>query len=175
MFDSINADLIRSCTLRTTGAAGQSGLNAHKWRRLCTRYKGPSNDLCNALAIVTKRICSTFIDSRATAPLLACRLIAIDKNPGVSPLASETPQEGSWQSPLPSSLKETSKRLVAANNYVEGKCLVLRLQYMPPEQHSRRKTPKLYYWWMLRMHSIQLALHNLRRICPPIANVLINT
>ena len=33
-FDSINSDLIRSCTMRTTGAAVPSGLNAHKWRRL---------------------------------------------------------------------------------------------------------------------------------------------
>ena len=86
IFDSINSDLIRSCAIRTTGAAGPSGLNAHNCRRLCTSYKGPSNDLCYALATVAKRICSSYVDPTAIAPLLASRFIAIDKNPGVRPI-----------------------------------------------------------------------------------------
>ena len=39
VFDSIDARLIRSTELRTSGAAGSSGLDAHSWWRLCT----PSN------------------------------------------------------------------------------------------------------------------------------------
>ena len=69
-----------------TGAAGPSGLDAREWRRLCTSYKGASRDLCASLAIVARRICSSFVDPTLIQPLLACRLIALDKHPGVRPI-----------------------------------------------------------------------------------------
>ena len=41
VFDRLDASLIRSTALRTTGAAGPSGLDAHAWRRLCTALRPP--------------------------------------------------------------------------------------------------------------------------------------
>ena len=87
IFEAIDANVIRSATLHITGSAGPSGLDAHGWRRLCTSFKGASNDLCHNLAMVTRRICTSYVDrSKAISPLLACRLIALDKNPGVRPI-----------------------------------------------------------------------------------------
>ena len=86
VFDSIDARLIRSTALRTSGAAGPSGLDAHSWRRLCTAFKTASNSLCQSLAEVAKRLCSSLVDPQGLAPLLACRLIALDKCPGVYPI-----------------------------------------------------------------------------------------
>ena len=86
VFDSIDARLIRSTALRTSGAAGPSGLDAHSWRRLCTAFKTASNSLCQSLAEVAKRLCSSLVDPQGLAPLLACRLIALDKCPGVRPI-----------------------------------------------------------------------------------------
>ena len=57
IFDSIDANAIRSAALWTTRSAGPSGVNAHRWRRLCTTFKGASTDLCNSLALVAKMLC----------------------------------------------------------------------------------------------------------------------
>ncbi len=42
--------------------------------------------LCEALARVAKRLCITHISPEIIAPILACRLIALDKCPGVRPI-----------------------------------------------------------------------------------------
>ena len=86
MFDCIDADLIRHGAKHTNGAAGPSCMDAHGWRRICCTFKDASDDLCHSLALVARRMCTQFIDHNALAPLLACRLIALDKNPGVRPI-----------------------------------------------------------------------------------------
>ncbi len=60
VFDSIDA-------CRKSAA----GLDAYAWRRLCTI---DSLSLCQSLAEVAKRLCSSF---QGISPLLACRLIAL--------------------------------------------------------------------------------------------------
>ncbi len=55
-----------------------SGIDAH----------GPPLSLppCHSLALLTRKICTTFVDPEGLSPLLACRLIALNKNPGVRPI-----------------------------------------------------------------------------------------
>ncbi len=78
IFDSNDAAL----NIRSSAA----GLDAYAWRRLCTSFKGASNSLCQSLALTARRLCSDFVDLASTSPLLACRLMALDKNPGVRPI-----------------------------------------------------------------------------------------
>jgi len=42
-----------------------------------------SNALCHSLALTTTCLCSVLVDPSCITPLLACCLIAFDKNPGV--------------------------------------------------------------------------------------------
>ena len=86
IFDEVNASLIRSTSLHLSGAAGPSGLDSHAWRRLCTAFKSSSVDLCQSLALVAKRLCTTAVPPESVSPLLACRLVALDKCPGVRPI-----------------------------------------------------------------------------------------
>ncbi len=73
--------------INTKGAAGPSGIDTQGWRRLCTSFKSASHDLCRALASVAKRICTSLVDPKG------CRLIALDKRPGVRPTGiCETPR-----------------------------------------------------------------------------------
>ena len=44
------------------------------------------NSACHSLALLAKRLCTSFVDTKGLAPLLACRLVALDKNPGVRPI-----------------------------------------------------------------------------------------
>ena len=86
LFDEIDGTLIRTIAVQTTGSAGPSGLDASGWRRLCTSFSNASTDLCNAIACLTRRICTEYVDPKGLTPLLASRLIALDKNPGVRPI-----------------------------------------------------------------------------------------
>ena len=86
VFDSIDACLVRSTALHCKGSAGPSGLDAYAWCRLCTAFKSFSASFCQSLADVTKPLCSSYIDLSTVSPLLASRLIALDKCPGVRPI-----------------------------------------------------------------------------------------
>ena len=53
---------------------------------MCTSFKSASNELCQSLAATAKRLCTCFVKPESISPLLACRLIALSKNPGVRPI-----------------------------------------------------------------------------------------
>ena len=86
VFEGIDASLIRSMALKAKGSAGPSGLDASGWRRLCTSFGRLSDDLCDAVAAVTRRLCTEYVDPDAIESLTACRFIALNKNPGVRPI-----------------------------------------------------------------------------------------
>ena len=68
-----------------TDAAGPSGVDATGWRRFCTSFKA-SRDLCHSLASVARRLCTSYVHPTGLTALVAGRLIALDKNPGVRPI-----------------------------------------------------------------------------------------
>ena len=86
IFDQLNGELIQKVALRTEGSAGPSGLDASAWRRLCTSFAHNSSNLCEALACTAKRICCSFVDLVCISSFAACRLIALDKHPGIRPI-----------------------------------------------------------------------------------------
>ena len=86
IFDEINGQMIRDTILRMDGAAGPSGLDAASWKCLCTSFKAASTDLCESLAATARRICTCYVDPRGLSSFVACRLIALDKCPGVRPI-----------------------------------------------------------------------------------------
>ena len=45
-----------------------------------------SNELCHAISLVAKKLCTSYVDPSSIPPLLACRLVALRKNPGVHPI-----------------------------------------------------------------------------------------
>ena len=86
MFDAIDGTLIRSVVLRTSGSAGPSRLDTSGWRRMCSSFGTASNDLCSAIARLTRRISTDYNDPKGLTCLLASRIIALDKRPGVRPI-----------------------------------------------------------------------------------------
>ena len=57
------------------------------WRRMCTGFNRESNDLCEAIEAVCRRLSTDLVDPKAIQALLACRLIPLDKCPGVHPIS----------------------------------------------------------------------------------------
>ena len=86
MFETVNGDLIRSVALQVHGSAGPSGVDAAGWRRMCTAFQGASTDLCDALAAMTKRISTEYVDPSGLTAFTASRLVPLDKQPGVRPI-----------------------------------------------------------------------------------------
>ena len=85
-YDRITGSLICSIALHVDGAAGPSNLDAHGWHRICSSYHGASADICNALASLARRLCTDYVDPAGLTVFTACRLIALDKCPGVWPI-----------------------------------------------------------------------------------------
>ena len=43
-------------------------------------------DLCDDISCLARRICTTYVDPKGLEAFVACRLIAVDKCPGVRPI-----------------------------------------------------------------------------------------
>ena len=68
-------------------AAGPSGVDAYAWRHMCISFKEASARLCKALASIACRLCTSLIkEPTVLMPFVACRLIPLDKFPGVHPI-----------------------------------------------------------------------------------------
>ena len=86
IYQRIDAPLVRSMIQQMGGAAGPSGMDAQAWKRMCSSFGNSSGDLCNSIANLTKKLCSHYVDPKGISSLMACRLIALDKSPGVRPI-----------------------------------------------------------------------------------------
>ena len=78
---------VQKVALHTKGAAGPSSFDASDWRcMLVSRVFGStSTDLCSAVVNVAKKLCTEDVNEKVAA-LMACRLIQLDKNPGLRPI-----------------------------------------------------------------------------------------
>ena len=74
--------------LKCSGGAGPSGLKAQGAKRiLCSESFGNRcNDLSGALARFTRKLAITNTESAPILPFVACRMIGLDKNPGIRPV-----------------------------------------------------------------------------------------
>ena len=93
IYQNITGDSIMKASLNTKGAAGPSGLDSEGWRRmLVSRVFGKyGEDLRNAVARLARMICTEDIQNTKNnqsplEALIACRLIPLDKSPGVRPI-----------------------------------------------------------------------------------------
>ena len=75
---------MRKAALRTKGWSGPSGVDAVGVRRIvtCKSFKASSVKLCDALALLTRKLCTQYDDLVSTEGLTACRLITLDKGDG---------------------------------------------------------------------------------------------
>ena len=79
---------VRKATLKTKGRAGPLGYDAEGGKRpyTSTQFEDSTTDLCNTFAEVIKKLCTVENLSSSLEAFLACRLMALDKNPGLRPI-----------------------------------------------------------------------------------------
>ena len=179
LYDNLNGDAILQAALRTQGAAGPAGLDAYAWRRMCTSFKSASRDLCQALAAVGRRICTTHVHPDGLEAFVASRLIPLDKCPGVRPIGvGEVPRRIIAKAVLRivgGDIKEAAGPLQACAGQ-EGGCEAavhaMRHIFQSPESEAVLLVDATNAFNSLNRLA---ALHNISVTCPPLAQILINT
>ena len=84
IYQQINGEMVRDAALRTKGSGAPSGVDANGfWQILASKsFKKSGTDLCAAIAAVTRRLCTEFIDPLNIEAILANRHIPLDKGEG---------------------------------------------------------------------------------------------
>ena len=142
IFDSLNADLILKAAFKTKGAAGLSGLDSFGWRRLCSSFKSASRDLCSSLAAVGRRLCTSLVNPEGLSAFIACRLIPLDKCPGVRPIGIGKFLEELSPKRYYGFYLQISKMLLVLYNYMQVNRVAAKLQSMPCSRYLTIKTLK---------------------------------
>ena len=75
---------MREAALRTKGSGGPSGVDANGFKRILAwkSFKKSSINLCESFAILTRRLCTEFLHPLIIGPIVASRLIPLDKRNG---------------------------------------------------------------------------------------------
>ncbi len=84
LYLAINGEMVREAALRTKGSGGPSGVDANGFKRIlaCKSFKQSCVALCDALATLTRNLCTEYVDPWSIEALVASRLIPLDKNGG---------------------------------------------------------------------------------------------
>ena len=179
VFDNLNADAIHQAALHTCGAAGLSGLDAYAWRRLCSSFGSASRNLCSALAAVGRRICTTLVHPEGLSAFVACRLIPLDKCPGVRPIrVGEVPRRILAKDVLRivgRDVEEVAGPLqvcAGQDRGCEAAVHAMRRIFHHPDTEGVLLVDATNAFNTINR---QAALQNISIICPSIAQILINT
>ncbi len=88
IFESIDGQSIFNAAKNTFGSGGPTNIDADGWKHiLCSKSYGKlSEELCQSVADMAKRLCTEEVEPATLNELLSCRLIPLNKNPGVRPI-----------------------------------------------------------------------------------------
>ena len=179
VFDCIDAESIRNAALRTNGSAGPSGVDAQFWKRICSSFQSVSDDLCSSLALVARKIASTYVDPEGLASLTACRLIALDKKPGVRPIGIGEVSRRIICKAIISVIQDEIKEVAGTVQLCAGQeagceagVHAMRDIFEDPSSEGALFVDATNAFNLLNR---QTALLNIHALCPSVARVLTNT
>ena len=88
IFENIDTDAIHRAAVTTKGSVGPNGVDSDTWRRfLCSKsFNRATDEACEAVAVMSRQLCTEFVDPTSRQSLLSCRLIPLDKDPGIRPI-----------------------------------------------------------------------------------------
>ena len=179
IFDAIDGTSIHAAALRISGAAGPSGLDANGWKRLCVSFHVASKDLCDSMAAVARRLCTCFVDPKGIEAFVTCRLIPLDKCPGVRPIGiGEVPRRLIAKSIL----KVLKQDIIEASGSLqlcagqeagcEAASHAMRSNFSNEECEAVLLVDANNAFNTL---NCQATLRNIRVLCPTFSTILINT
>ena len=80
--------MIRKAAIRIKGDSSLSDMDANSWRRILASNNSVTSsiDLRQAFAYVVQKLCNDLAEIHTTEVYLSCRLILLEKNPGLRPI-----------------------------------------------------------------------------------------
>ena len=87
-FDSITEETIKKAAKLTKGAGGLSQLDAKQFHSILVsgKFKKEGKDLHEQVARLAKKLATSYVDPATLESYVACRLLPLNKNPGVRPI-----------------------------------------------------------------------------------------
>ena len=181
IFENIDATAIYEAAKKTNGSAGPSGLDSDGWQRLlCSKsYGSAGTDLCEAVALLTRKLCTEYVDPDTLSAFISCRLVPLDKNPGVRPIGigevlRRVMGKAITTQLKPEILKATAPLQASAGlqGGVEGAIHALRRMFDDTDNEGVLLVDADNAFNRLNR---RVALHNTSVICPEFSVYLVNT
>ena len=180
IYNSIDGKTIEKAARSMNGSAGPSGVDGEAWKRLlCSKSGGKTSEaLCDSIANIVRRLASEHVDPMCIEAIVNCRLIPLDKNPGIRPIGIGEVLRRIMGKAMSSFTKEDTMKSVGAlqlsvghEGGVEAAAHAMRDIYDESETQG-----VLFVDAENAFNSMnrKAALHNVQRICPVISTYLIN-
>ena len=161
------------------GSGGPSGLDAYAWRRFCTSFGQASHDLCSALAAVGRRICSSLVSTESIGAFVACRLIPLNKCPGVRPIGvGEVPRRIIAKAVLgiiSHDIENAAGSLQVCAGQAGGCEAAVHAMRKISQYPETEGTLLVDAENAFNSLNRRAALHNVSVLCPPLKQILVNT
>ena len=180
-FDEIDKQMIAKATRLTKGSGGPSQLDAEQYRHiiLSTNFKKESKELREKVAILAKRLATTMVDPSSIEALTACRLIPLNKNPGIRPigigevLRRIIGKSITWV--LRDEIQEAAGPLQVATGLNAGAEAAIHAMRTIFAQDSTEAVILVDASNAFNSLNRRVALHNIQITCPPFSTIMINT
>ena len=129
--------------------------------------------------VISLRSPQIYVNPKLIAPFLACRLIALDKNPGVRPIGiGDTARRIIAKAVLSivrADIQEASGCIQLCGGQISGIEAAVHAARTSLESDDSEAILLVDATNAFNSLNRQTALHNIRRICPALATILINT
>ena len=180
-FDSIDEQTIAKAAQLTKGAGGPSHVDAKQYRHilLSNKYKTENKQLREQIAILAKKLATTIVDPTTLEALICCRLVPLDKCPGIRPigigevLRRLIGKSIGWT--LKADLMESAGPLQASGGSQGGAEAAIHAMRTIFNNDDTEAVILVDASNAFNALNRQVALHNVQRTCPAFATILINT
>ena len=178
-YDDLDESMIEKSIARTHGAAGPSNMDGHFFRQIISRrYREEAATMKQNIAAFARKLASDIVDPSTLEAFTACRLIPLNKNPGLRPigvgeaLRRIVGKAVSWVV-KPNVLEAAGPLQVAAGakSGSEAACHSIRQLFDEEETEGVMLVDASNAFNNMNR---QVALHNVQIICPFVASFLIN-
>ena len=180
-FDSIDETMIATATRLTKGSGGPSQFDSEQFNHilLSKKFKKEGKDLREEIARLARLLASEIIDPKSIESLLACRLIALNKNPGVRPigigevLRRIIGKSVSWV--LKNDVQEAAGPLQTCTGLKNGAEAAIHSMREIFQLESTDAVILVDAENAFNSLNRKVALHNIQVVCQPMSKIMINT
>ena len=173
--------MVSKASSLTKGAGGPSHLDAMQYHHLISsrKYNVENKELRTQIAILATKLATETLDSLKIEAYVSCRLIPLDKNPGVRPIGVGEVLRRIVGKCIGWVLKEdiqlAARPLQTATGLQSGAEVVIHSMRCMFEDDRTDVVMLVDARNGFNSLNCLAALHNIRVICPQIATVLVNT